>query len=185
MGIAKKNPAIWLDLMGGTIVIAAIGALLYLSFGREHSAAHEVATLRSKLNETRRSLGDLKVLVENEEKALDEKRIELEKSGHLPVQPPIEEDLEKLSMLAANHGLSVVRVEPLPSRDYEGLLEMRYSFEVSGKMPNMTRFFRSIEEADSWADIGFFRIESSRSMNGDDPQELTAMLTISLFSSAT
>ena len=63
-------------------------------------------------------------------------------------------------------------------------MELRYALEVAGTTPNLTWFFKSIEDAQFWADISYLKVEGEKSPRGESSDQRLASLTISLFSSA-
>jgi hypothetical protein len=81
----------------------------------------------------------------------------------------------------------VVRHNPLGPRSYPGLLEQRYAYEVMGRVADLARFLRDVEDAEFWADISYLKIDGgppSADQGGEPNGERDALLTISLFSAA-
>jgi len=176
---------LWMDLIGGSLLATVIAGFVYLAFLREDSVQQELDELTSRVSTSREELAALRAVLDSEQESIADKRVELEDSGQLPDRIPVEQDLQTLSVLARRHHLEVLRVDPIQPREYPGLKETRYSFEVTGTMPDMARFFKAIEQAEFWADVSYFKIEQRRPGPGEDPADQVAgALTISLFSSA-
>ena len=100
--------------------------------------------------------------------------------GPLPSEVPSESYLRTLSSLASENKLTVVRQLPLSPRDYPGLLEQRFAYEVSGTLPDLARFFKAVELSPSWTDISYLKVETGKSTEGESHR--SALLTFSVFS---
>lgn len=174
-----------IDIACGILLAAVIGGFIWLAFLRDNSAQDELGKLNSRVKTTRNDIAALRAVLDEERKLFAARQAELKETGQLPSRIPVEQDLQTLSVLAKEHELSVVKVEPLPSREYPGLLETRYTFEALGNMPDITRFFKAIEEAEFWADVSYFQVRGrARSTGWSSSEELVVTLTISMFSSA-
>jgi hypothetical protein len=169
-----------LDLIGGCTLAAFLLVFLWLTFVRSDGTASQVKELRRVVQTVRQDLGQAMATRDQLRGVLADRQEELAKTGQLPEQTPVDEYFQTLSRLAEKHHLRVVRQNPLPSRSYPGLFERRYAYEVSGAMPDLTRFFRAIEDTDYWADVSFFKIDNGRGRGS--PNERGAVLIISLFS---
>lgn len=135
----------------------------------------DIAAVKNELNTLRGSL--------EEQKKLDvQLRVELSASGRLPDQSPQEVHLQILSNLAAQNYLTVTRQLPLAPREYPGLLEQRFAFEVTGSAADLGRFFHAVETSSSWTDVSFLKLDRGKSE--DDVSQRNALLTFSAFSMA-
>ena len=119
----------------------------------------------------------------DEQKALELRyQAELAAAGALPSQTPQETHLRELSGLAAQNHLSVVRQLPLSPREYPGVLEQRFAYEVTGTMPDLARFFKAVELSPSWTDISYLKMDQGKGTENTTGRN--ALLTFSAFSMA-
>ncbi len=170
------------DLIGGLVVAAGVCGALWLLVLRENRAPAILRDLNLSARTTEDDIQRARAALHEQQRLLAERKARLESHGRLPDHAPIEEYFQTLSRLAARFRLQVRGQSPLPSRSYPGLLEQRYAFEVAGMWPDLARFLKAIEDADFWADVSYFKIESTRGPAGADSNERVALLTISLFS---
>jgi len=170
-----------IDIVGAFIVIVCLGGALWFTMIREDDSGVEIARLEREIVRNRRELSALHVERDRERRLLDDRERRLKESGSLPSEAPVEQYLQTLSALAKQYGLEVMRQSPVPQREYPGLLERRHTYEVSGDMKSITRFFLAMEHTDFWADIGFLKIVGNDAAPGE-PAARIASLTISIFS---
>lgn len=179
----KSNPVLWIDAGGAVLTAGLLGVTAWMALSG--GAAGDVSSLRGSIAASDRQVSALRAELANQRDAIEAKRQELRDKGHIPEGEPIERDLQKLAELARLNRISVVRVAPLAPRAYPGLLEVRYAFDATGTIPDLTRFFKAVEDSPFWADISHLKIESDRSGGKDDAAargQRSAQLTISLFS---
>lgn len=179
----KRSSLVLVDVVGGALVVAGVSTFVWLTFLRDHSAACEIDALTHSVSAMRRDVALLRGTLDAKRSELAERQKHLADEGHLPQRTPVEQDLRTLSELARRHQVRVVRVLPLPAQEYPGLLELRYALEASGSMPSLMHFFKAIEDADLWADIGYLQVKAGRSPGLQETPERSALLTVSLFSS--
>ena len=180
----KAAQTFWTDIAGGSLLAAVLFGVVWLTCLRDDSAQDELDALTGNIRATQQELATLRAVLDRERESLAAREVELKDTGQLPDRAPTERDLQTLSALAKQHRLQVVRVEPLPSQEYPGLLEMRYSFEAIGTMPDLVRLLKAIEDAQFWADVSYFSVVHKASLPEETSNELVAVLTISLFSSS-
>jgi Tfp pilus assembly protein PilO len=183
MSTFKPSLALWIDLGGGVLTAALVGSLLWMVLLGDDAATREINSLKRSVASARVELASLRGVLDDQSELLARRRSELSESGQLPDRAPIERDLRTLHTLARQHDLRVTHVSPLAPRKYPDLLELRYAIEVVGTTPNLTWFFKSIEDAQCWADISYLKVESGTSSHGESSDQRVASLTISLFSS--
>ncbi len=198
MSASARIPVGIVDAVGGGIVsLCAVGCAYLVFFHADH-ATQEIGELTSLISSATEDLATVRAALDRQQSIVKERQAELNSGRHLPTSIPLEEYLHMLSQLATQNKLRVVKQNPLSSREYPGLLEQRYAYEVLGSMPDLTRFFKDIEEADFWVDIAFVKIEqrqadpgavhnASMGEGGESPArpagpERLAVLTVSLFS---
>ncbi len=180
MNTPAKLPLLMVDAIGGAVLGAIVVGCAYLVFFHADHATVEINELTSLINSASEDLSMVRTARDRQRAILKEQHGELESSRQLPADIPIEEYLQALSGLAAQNRLRVVRQNPLPSREYPGLLEQRYAYEVSGSVPDMARFFKAVEDADFWADIAYLKVDGAQAETNN--RDRLALLTISLFS---
>ncbi len=169
------------DVVGACAVLCCLGGFVWLTMIRTNVASQELNTSRRKMQTLQRQ----KIAVHNsitaQTKAIGATRDELAESGSLPAVARVEDYFQFLSTTARNRNLRVLRHLPLSSRDYAGLLEQRYTFDVSGPTPNILAFLADIEESKYWADVSYLKIYRNidQSVAGSDR---VASLTISMYS---
>ena len=167
------------DVLGAGVVAGCLLVGVWLTFVRGDTVDDEIQRLKRTIGGARRDVSMLRAERDRQKVLLAEHEEQLADRGRLPTHSPTEKYFQALSNLAGEHGLRVVRHNPLSQRSYPGLLEQRYAYEVHGAMPDLARFFKAIEEADYWADVSYLRIVNSQ---GGDGGDRVAMLTISVFS---
>jgi len=158
----NPNPrwSVWaIDMIGGGIVVTCILGLLWLTTVRANHTSRELEKLRNTRTLVHRQLTQKKNECDRKRKLLLRYQSGINKTGKLPDQPPVEDYFQMLSLLATQHHLQVLRHHPINGRAYPGLKEQRFLYEVSGSMPDLTRFFKAIENADYWADISYLKID--------------------------
>jgi len=172
----------WIDVLAGCVVASCLGAFVWLGFVESKQAGHRIDQLSSQLQAARRDTAALLAAREEQKQLLAARTAELAETGQLPAKASVEEYFESLSILTRKLHLSVLRHQPLAPRRYPGLLEQRYTYEVTGSTPDLVHFLQKIEGTSFWADVSFLKIETGKTKKParDDPR--IASLTISLFS---
>jgi hypothetical protein len=138
--------------------------------------------LTSLVQTAQRDLAELRLECDRQRKVLEARSTELAENGQLPEQTPVEEYFRRLSELASRHQLRVVRQNPLSPREYPGLLEQRFVYEMTGSFQDLVRFLHAIENTDFWADVSYLELGSGHAVKGCRPDERVATLTLSLYS---
>lgn len=186
VGMARfgKLPLLLLDALGASLSAVGLLAALWMTFFHNEHATSELRDYTQMITSTTQDLSTLQSAGDRQRATLKERQAELATSGQLPVEISLEEYFQTLSQLAVQHHLRVVRHNPLTPRNYPGLLEQRYAYEVIGTMPDLARFFKAIEDAEFWADISYLKIDGGQPPGGKPTDDRTASLTISLFSAA-
>ena len=171
-----------IDLLCGCALALCVLGFIWLTVIREDDTKAEIGGLNQFIREARKDHRVLQAASHEQHVLLTMRRGELAESGELPADMPVEQYFQTLSSIASDHGLRVVRQNPLPSRRYPGLLEQRYAYEVSGSFPALTRFLKSIEDTDFWADVSYLKIDRGGGPEDVASNERIAALTLSLFS---
>lgn len=173
-----------LDLAGGGFLAVVLGMFVWMTLLRTEKTAITLGELERTVQSARVEIDGLRAERDRQRITLKDRRSELQKSGQLPAQAPVEEYFRTLSDLAARNRLRVVRHNPLNNRTYPGLLERRYAYEVTGSLPDLVQFFQAIEASEFWADIAYLKIDQGPSLP-NAVRERVATLTISVFSAQT
>lgn len=171
-----------IDLLCGCALAVCLLGFVWLTVVREDGTKAEIKELNRFIREGRQDHRALQAALQKQRALLTKRRAELAETGELPAEMPVEQYFQTLSNMASDHRLRVVRHNPLPSRHYPGLLEQRYAYEVSGSFPAITRFLKSIEEADFWADVSYLKVDGGGGSEAVARSERGAVLTLSLFS---
>ena len=179
-----KLPLLLLDVLGASMSATGLLAALWMTFFHNEHATTELRDYTAMISSATQNLAALRSAGDGQRATLKERQVELATSGQLPAQIPIEEYFQTLSRLAIQHHLRVVRHNPLGPRSYPGLLEQRYAYEVMGRVADLARFLRALEDAEFWADISYLKIDGGKRQGGEPTDECDALLTISLFSAA-
>ncbi len=170
-----------IDIAGTCAVAACALGFFWATLVRGDQTANEVKGLESLVRVARRDTLAARDFRDRQRAALAERQAALAKRGHLPEEVPIEQYFQALSTIASKHRLRVIRYNPLSPRQYPGLVEQRYAYEVNGSFPDLLGFLRSIEGTDFWADVSYLKVERGRGPEVSAANERTALLTISLF----
>ncbi len=179
-----RSKLMMIDLAGGLVVLGLLLTDGWLAFLRDRGGLSEIVELRASISDSKSRLFDLNERLADQEERVRGLQAEADTTGRLPEQIPIEEDLQSIDTLAKWYDVEVTRLLPLASMEYAGLKEQRYSLEASGKTLNLLAFFRAIEEADFWADIGYLKIEAAPSNQVEPTNKRVASLVISMFLAA-
>ena len=172
-----------IDLAGGVIVSSCVAASFWLIVARAERTSAEIEKASNAIERARDELDRLRIERDRETGKIRERKAALARSGKLPEQAPVESYFSLLSRLAGDNNLRVVRHLPLASREYPGLLERRYAYDVSGSLPDIAKFFRAVEATEYWADIAYLRVDARSGAAGPETNERLAGLTFSVFSS--
>jgi len=162
-----------------------MSTLVWYTVIREDRTEAEIQDINRRIHSVRQDTRRLRAEGQRYNAMLATYREKLAETGQLPSETPIEEYFQTLSKLSSDHQLFVMKHQPLALREYRGLREQRYSYEVSGSFPQLVAFLKAIENTDFWADVSYLRIgavKGRRSAVVDDSDHRTALLTISLFS---
>jgi len=170
-----------IDLAGGAVVAACLGAFVWFALLRTDRTSDVVGQLRGQLQAARHQARVLRAECDRQRLSLNAHQTELGETGELPVHARVEEYFRNLASLAAQHRVRVMRHNPLASRTYSGLLERRFSYQVTGATVDLARFLRAIELTEFWADVAYLKIEGGPNSAGVLPERV-ATLTISVFS---
>jgi len=176
----RRHPTLFVDLIGAALLIVVSSLMLSMTVLAGDEIVVEIAELERSITESKRSLALIRGKVDGSRAQLERNRAQLADRGRLPDEPPIDEYFRFLSSLATRHDLSVLNQYPLGERGYPGLRETRFAYEVTGSLADLVRFFRAIEDAPYWADIGYLKIHPPPMK----PDARSAQLTVCLFSAA-
>jgi len=181
---AARLPLQIIDVAGGCVVAACICGFVWLTLLREDRAGGEVQTLAHLIDQADQDTRSLRAARDRQHGLLEKRRVELAESGQPPAHAPVEEYFRVLSTMASQHRLRVVRHSPLAPKEYPGLLEQRYAYEVVGSFLDLMGFLHAIEQTDYWADVSYLKVD--RGANPADPltDQRVAALTISLFAAS-
>ena len=169
------------DILGCSILAICLSAAVWFVSFRDSGTTTEVTDLERGINIDRAELSALRTERDRERAQLADREKRLSETGALPSQAPVEQYLQTLSALAKQYRLDVLRQSPLPAREYPGLLERRYTYEVSGSLSDIAQFLVSIERSEFWADIGFLKIVG-QNVGNKAAEPRIASLTICFFS---
>ncbi len=171
-----------IDFVGACAVSACIFTFGWLTVIRGDEVSARIDDLTQTVQTAKQELVALRGTRDRRRIVLGDRRAELASGGRLPDHAPIERYFQTLSALAIQHRLRVRRHHPVSPRHYPGLLELRYAYELSGAMPDITRFLRAVEGTEFWADISFLKVEQGPGPPRGESTQRIASLTISLFS---
>ncbi|MFQ5489713.1 MAG: hypothetical protein ACE5GE_03225 [Phycisphaerae bacterium] len=99
----------------------------------------------------------------------------------LPEASPVEHELRTVTDLAREHGLDLTGLVPLGYWDYPGLREVRYRMTAKGTYTSYVRFLHAFEQAASWSDVTYLRMDSA---DPQVPNDKYGELTVSLYAAA-
>lgn len=170
------------DVMGAGTVAACLTGFVWVIAIHNSQTTSEIATLKKSVRSAQQELRSLGIARDQQAAVLESRQAELTETGQLPPEAPVERYFQTLSTLATEHSLRIVRHNPLSPRAYPGMLEQRYAYDVTGSMPDLMRFLRSIEETAFWADVSYLKINRGNGAEDIAVHGRVAELTISLFS---
>jgi len=167
------------DLAGGALTALLLAWGAWTSLASSGEGVQTAKNLHAQIATAKTDLASLQTSLESQIAQEGKYRAELASAGAMPAPSPQETHLKVLSSLAAQNHLSVVRQLPLAPREYPGLLEQRFAYEVTGAMADLARFFKAVEASPGWTDIGYLKLEQGQR---ESSAERTALLTFSAFS---
>ncbi len=176
------NGLLVIDFLGSIALAVCVLVSAWLSFVRADETSTNLRTLIGQVSAAQRDLASIGRIMAEQQARLTERRDHLDSTGQLPTRTPIELYSQEVLELAARHGLRVKRQNPVEARTYPGLLEQRYSYEMSGTTANILNFLVAIEESSFWADIAYLRLKDGGTSQQDKHDRRTASFTVSLFS---
>ena len=170
-----------IDAVGAFAALSCLSGFVWLTLIRTDVTGAELSASRRTMRMIQRDTAAMHNTIEAKTTSLAARREELVEKGSLPTIARTEDYFQFLSTTARRRNLRVLRHLPLSSRSYAGLLEQRYTFDVSGPTPNLLAFFTDIEQSEYWADVSYLRIQRGmdQSIIGGDRN---ASLTISMYS---
>lgn len=183
MKTERNTSVIAIDIAGGALAAMLLLTAAWLVVVRYPQASASMEELDRSIASAERDRAGLVATKRQQVETVRARSAHLAERGLLPDLPPIEEYLQLLTRLAHQHQLSVVGHSPSAPRNYPGLLEQRYAYEVTGSSMDIIRFLSAIERQEQWCDVSHLVIDASRTKPGDKPATTSAALTISLFSS--
>lgn len=182
MVTTSARHACWLiDIGGAAVVGICVAVFLWLAFIREDRAGAALLDLSRSVRAAEADLLRLRALSEDQRALLSDEKAKLAVYGTLPLEPPVESYFEALAAMALRADVQLRSQAPLPPRLYPTLAEYRFVCELSGTLPNLSRFFDAIEKADFWADVSHLKIESAKGSESVDSDDRVAQITLSLF----
>ncbi len=184
MGLNRQWTLRVIDIVGACAVVGCLLGFVWLTMIRPDRTRTQINELTRLLHQARLDRRALRTARSEQGAILQSHQARLATTGQLPAAAPIEEYFKTLSVLASEHRLRVVRHKPLTPRSYPGLLEQRYTYEVTGSLPDLVLFLKAIEDADFWADVSYLAIDRGRRAADSASADRLAALTISLFSAA-
>lgn len=181
----NKPWSLWvIDIAGSAMIVACLLGILWFTTIRASRHSHEITKVTRIHNSINRQLTQTQNQCEQNRLQLSAIEKNTLATGNLPESPPVENYFQTLSTLAKNHRLHVLRLNPLTGRNYTGLDEKRFLYEVTGTLPDLVQFFQAVESTDYWADISYLKIDQGQGMYRSISNQRVAQLTISMFSSS-
>ena len=169
-----------IDATGAALTLMMLGFGAWSAFSGDAGGLDSSPELLTNLANAKEDLEDLQSALTSQREHAARYRDELAAAGAMPSQTPQETHLRSLSGLAAANHLTVVRQSPLAARQYPGIMEQRFAYEVTWTMADIARFFKAVESSPDWADISYLKVERGNVM--ETPAHRIAILTFSVFS---
>jgi len=176
----RHHPTLLIDLMGGALLVLVAALFLSMTAFAGDGTVSQIDTMEQSIAEARRSLALVRANMDESRARLKLNQQRLANQGRLPNAAPVDEYFRFLSSLATQHHLTVRNQIPLGERQYPGLSETPFAYEVTGSWPDLIRFLEAIENAPYWADVGYLTIHPL----AEQPGIRRALLTVCLFSVA-
>jgi|CXWL01.1.fsa_nt_gi hypothetical protein len=171
-----------IDAVGGAVTALILGLGAWYILPEQGGGADDAQQLAGVIAGAKSDLANLRSVLDEQKALAVRYQSELAAAGAMPSQTPQETHLRTLSGLAAANHLGVVRQLPLSPREYPGLMEQRFAYEVTGTMPDLARFFKAVESSPSWTDISYLKIDQGKGTGSTTDR--SASLTFSVFSMA-
>jgi hypothetical protein len=184
MDAKTRWPLRLIDAGGGSFVGACLIAFLYVSVVQTETNATDARRFAKAIALTQQRLAQAEATLRRHRDALAAYEQRLAANGRLPQSAPVEPFFRYLSEIADHGNVRVIGHRPLTPRTYPGLVEQRFSYDVTGSFPNLALFLRTIERSDFWADVAYLKIDRPSRATADNAADPTVNLTISMFSAA-
>ncbi len=173
----------FVDIIGASLFALCIATSVWLLAFHNDETSKQIGELKAWIRAGQQDAVILQSANTKKKAILASQQTTLAQTGRLPERAPIVSYFRTLSKIAAAHNLQVVQQHPLSERWYPGLLEQRWSYEVSGPTLNLIRFLKAIEDTAYWADVSHLKIDRGNGPDESVVRERVANLTISFFSS--
>lgn len=184
--MVKQNRKLNLSLavvngMGAALVAVCLVSASWVLIVRTDQFTDQGRNLNEELEAARRDLVQLRESCERQRGIIARRELDMQERGRLPHQPPVEAYFQTLARLSAEHGLSVRAHRPAGQRTYPGLVEQRFTYELTGPVEKLAQFMAAMERSEYWCDIGFLALEEGTSADPGAAPAPVAHLTISMF----
>ena len=146
------------DLCGGVTALACLTVGGWYGWINPDASGPMLDTMQAAVNDQQAELVRAGGRLTQQEIVLEETRAEAESRGRLPSTTALEKDLGAIVALAQRHRLTVSQVSPLPSVNYPGILEQRYSIDAQGSFSDWIAFLHAFEGNEFWVDITQVRL---------------------------
>lgn len=174
----RFHPTLLIDLVGGALLVLMAALFLSMTVFAQDDTVAQIDTMDRSIAEARRSLALVRANMDQSDARLRLNQRRLASQGRLPEAAPVDDYFRYLSSIATQNHLTVRNQIPLGERQYPGLKETPFTYEVTGSWPDLIRFLEAIENAPYWADVGYLTIHPV----ADQPEVRRAQLTVCLFS---
>lgn len=169
-----------IDLVGGALLVLMAAVFLSMTVFAQDDTVAQIDTMERSIAEARRSLALVRANMDQSRARLRLNQRRMASQGRLPEAAPVDDYFRFLSSVATQNHLTVRNQIPLGEREYPGLKETPFTYEVAGSWPDLIRFLKAIENAPYWADVGYLTIHPL----AEHPEVRRAQLTVCLFSVA-
>lgn len=181
---SNRNKALLIDVAGGVLFAVMVVVSVVLAVVESGHASQRISETRNFIESTETALRTAQSELIQLEHDLEARRDGMAEGATLPSEQSTEAFFQRLSALAAQHELRVLRQSPLGVQRYPGIVERQFAFELAGSVPGLASFLRAFEERGDWADIAY--IDLGGAVTGGDAArgDRTASLTVSLYAAA-
>lgn len=169
------------DLCGGLVSLTCLALGGWYGWLNPDAAGPKLEAMVASVSRQQVELGRVNGQLTEQHAVLQLTRTEAESRGLLPEATELEKDLGAVVALAQRHRLSVKRVSPLPSVQYPGILEQRYSIDADGAFTDWIAFLGEFQEGKFWVDITHIRLVAPPSQS-ETGTPSAVQLTVSFFS---
>lgn len=179
----RDRSLILIDAVGALSMALMIGAVGWFVFLKPDTASSQLQALVGEVRQLNTDLERLQSALDGQSSQQRDLLKSAESLGRLPSKSPIDQDLQRITSLAARHDVKVMEVSPTSTVNYPNVLETRYSLRAEAAFEDYLGFLRDFEQCSFWGDVTYLSFqEAPKAAKGVVDAGRPSELTVSFYS---